>query len=83
MKNAKEFFEQHDADVLYFTSDSLAFFDVQHAQKHARQLEDKTISTLTRDEVNGAVDASMSAAQWAAQMQELLDEMGEAEELLH
>jgi hypothetical protein len=51
MKQAKQYFDNHSSvDLLYFTSDDLAFFDEQNATNHARQLTDETITTLTRDE---------------------------------
>jgi len=53
MKQLKQSPEQEEGnDQLYFTSDSLAFFDEQKARSHAKRLKDKTISTKTREEVN-------------------------------
>ena len=36
---------------LYFTSDYLAFFDEQNAINHAMRLCDKTITSMTREQV--------------------------------
>ena len=52
MENAKQYFEKHEShDVLYFTSDGLAFFDEQTAMNHAIFLPDKSVTTMSRDEV--------------------------------
>ena len=52
MKDAKQYFDNHDAvEKLYFTSDNLAFFDEQNAINHAKSLDDETVTTMTRDEV--------------------------------
>ena len=53
MKHAKQYFENHSGvDKLYFTSDSLAFFDKQNASNHARRLQDKTVTSMTREELD-------------------------------
>ena len=52
MKHAKQYFENHETvDMLYFTSDNLAFFDEQNALNHARKLDDDTVTYMTREEV--------------------------------
>jgi hypothetical protein len=48
-------------DLLYFTSDGLAFFDEQNARNHARKLDDDTITTMTREQAE-------------AELEQLLDE---------
>ncbi|MES2701863.1 MAG: hypothetical protein V4649_04445 [Bacteroidota bacterium] len=79
MKNAKQYFETHDTlDQLYFTSDNLAFFDQQNAKNHAKQLRDKTVTALTRDEVYGELE-SLTAEQWEEEMQELLNDLDDQE----
>jgi hypothetical protein len=56
MKHAKQYFDNNDeVDKLYFTSDSLAFFDEQNAINHANGLDDITITTMTRDEIDAEV----------------------------
>ena len=53
MKNAKEYFDNHNTvDKLYFTSDNLAFFDEQNAINHSKRLDDRTVTTKTRSEVD-------------------------------
>jgi hypothetical protein len=53
MKHAQQYFNNHEAvNKLYFTSDNLAFFDEQNAKNHARNLDDDTISVMTREEVD-------------------------------
>ena len=53
MKNTNQYFNiQSTANRLYFTSDQLAFFDEQNAINHAMQLCDKTISAMTREQVD-------------------------------
>jgi hypothetical protein len=77
MKNAKQYFDNHkQAERLYFTSDNLAFFDEQNAINHAKQLKDKTVTALTRDEVYQELD-NMTEANWEKEMLELLDEIEE------
>ena len=52
MKHAKQYFENHETvDMLYFTSDNLAFFDEQNALNHARKLDDDPVTYMTREEV--------------------------------
>lgn len=75
MKNAKQYFENHEqAQQLYFTSDNLAFFDEQNAINHAKQLKDKTITALTRDKVYQGLE-QLTAESWERQMQELLEDL--------
>lgn len=53
MEHAKQYFDNHNhVDKLYFTSDGLAFFDHQNATNHAAQLDDKAITSRTRDEID-------------------------------
>ena len=53
MKHAKQYFENHETvDMLYFTSDNLAYFDEQNALNHARKLDDDTVTYMTREEVD-------------------------------
>ena len=57
MKNAKEYFDNHNTvDKLYFTSDNLAFFDEQNAINHSKRLDDRTVTTKTRSEVDKELD---------------------------
>ena len=57
MKHAKQYFDNHNAvNKLYFTSDNLAFFDEQNALNHAKNLDDDTITSMTRAEVDREVD---------------------------
>jgi hypothetical protein len=52
MKHEKQYFENHSSvSKLYFTSDQLAFFDEQNAINHAKNLDDQTIVSKTRTEV--------------------------------
>ena len=75
MKNAKQYFDNHDkVEKLYFTSDNLAFFDEQNAINHSRQLEDKTITAMTRDEVDRELE-DMSIDNWEEEMEELLNDL--------
>ena len=51
MKNAKQYFDNHPlADVLWFTTDGVAFFDEHAATDHARKLDDDTVTEVTRVE---------------------------------
>ena len=53
MKSAAQYFNNHEEiDILYFTSDKLAFFEEQDAINHAASLEDDTITQMTREEVD-------------------------------
>ncbi len=64
MKDAKQYFDNHETvEILYFTSDGLAFFDEQNATNHATQLDDNTISTKTRAEVDNEL-ASLDDETW-------------------
>jgi hypothetical protein len=57
MKHAKQYFDSHTAvNKLYFTSDNLAFFDEQNALNHAVHLEDQSITTMSREEVDREVE---------------------------
>ena len=50
-------------EKLYFTSDSLAFFDEQNAINHTTHLKDKTVTTKTRAEVENEI-AAITNDQW-------------------
>jgi hypothetical protein len=57
MKQDKQYFDSHKAvERLYFTSDQLAFFDEENAIRHAEHLEDKSVTTKTREEVEAETD---------------------------
>lgn len=58
MKHVKQYFDNHSTvNRLYFTSDGLAFFDEQNAANHAKHLDDRTISSKTRDEIDAELEA--------------------------
>jgi len=58
MKSAAHYFNNHEEiDILYFTSDKLAFFEEQDAINHAASLEDDTITQMTREEVDEQLSA--------------------------
>lgn len=44
------------ADIMFFTSDNLAFFDEQKAVNHAKKLVDKAIITRTKKQVEADSD---------------------------
>ncbi len=48
---AKEVFQSHDIDEIYFTIDGSAFTQHQHALMHADNFQDKTIRPVKRSEV--------------------------------
>ena len=74
MKDARQYFDNHDAvDVLYFTSDGLAFFEEQNAINHARQLGDETINTKTRAVVDNELEDLANEA-WGDLEYDPLDE---------
>ena len=57
MKYAKQYFDNHSTvDVLFFTSDKLAFFEEQNALNHAAHLEDPTVQEITREEIEAAFE---------------------------
>ncbi len=75
MKDAKQYFDNHDAvDQLYFTSDGLAFFDEQNATNHALRLDDYTITTKTRTEVDNEL-AELANETWDGLEYDPLDEL--------
>ena len=77
MKHAKQYFDNHNAvNKLYFTSDHLAFFDEQNAVNHAKQLDDKTISAMTREEVDKEVYEIINDRWEDDLLYEPLDEFG-------
>jgi uncharacterized protein YuzE len=56
MKHAKHYFKKYPkAEVLYFTTDDLAFTDMQTAMNHALELEDDIIIPITRKEAIAAI----------------------------
>lgn len=56
MRYAKQYFQNHkNVEVLYFTSDRLAFFDEQNAELHAAHLDDPAILPITRKEALAAM----------------------------
>ncbi len=58
MGRVKQYFDNHDTvNKLYFTSDRLAFFDRQNAMNHARNLDDDTVTAMTREEVDAELNA--------------------------
>lgn len=58
MKQAKQYFDNHETvSKLYFTSDNLAFFDEQNALNHAAQLDDQTVTSMSRDEADQEAEA--------------------------
>ena len=58
MQPAKQYCdEQNAADKLYFTSDTLAFFEERNAINHAKGLADKTIVTRTKADVEAEAEA--------------------------
>ncbi|MCW3120689.1 MAG: hypothetical protein JWQ38_181 [Flavipsychrobacter sp.] len=63
MKHANNYFENNTVDRLYFTSDNLAFFDEQNAKNHAKKLDDPTITSITREEADQAVNDLVNG-QW-------------------
>ena len=57
MKQAKQYFDNHNTvGKLYFTSDNLAFFDKQNATNHSKHLDDKKVTTMSREEVDIETD---------------------------
>jgi hypothetical protein len=72
MKKVKQYFDNHGAaDLLYFTSDKLAFFDEQNALNHAKRLEDPTVTYMTREEA----DLAIAEMEQDNRTDELLDEL--------
>lgn len=72
MKKAKQYFVNHgSADLLYFTSDNLAFFDEQNALNHAKRLDDHTVTYMTREEA----DQAITEMEQDNRTDELLDEL--------
>jgi hypothetical protein len=66
MTQAKQYFDNHTTvEQLYFTSDNLAFFDEQNAINHAGQLDDPTVTAMTRDEVYEGLE-EITNADWEA-----------------
>ncbi len=74
MKEAKQYFDNHDSvDKLYFTSDGLAFFDEQNAVNHAKCLDDETVSTKTRSELDKELE-DITSDKWNELEYDPLDE---------
>jgi len=75
MKHAKQYFDNHSSvDKLYFTSDNLAFFDEQNAINHARNLEDDSVTELSRGEIDNQMQEIVSD-NWEQEMEDLLDDL--------
>lgn len=51
-----------EEQVIYFTSDSLAFLDEQSAKRHARTLEDKDVKNMTASQVALQTDQLLSGS---------------------
>ena len=49
-QRAKEVFDTHSADEIYFTSDGTCFTEEQHARAHANNLIDGTVTPVKRQE---------------------------------
>lgn len=47
---AREVFETHSVDKLYFTTDGTCFLNGQHALMHAGSIKSETVITVTREE---------------------------------
>ncbi len=62
------------ADLMFFTSDNLAFFDEQKAVNHAKKLVDKGIITRTKKQVEED-SAELMNESWEKDMEELLEEI--------
>lgn len=62
--------------LLYFTSDHLAFFDRNRANKHAERLEDKTIREVTKNEAEAQI-AQLHAVTGTEDLDTFLDELTE------
>ncbi len=76
MKDAKQYFNNHQAvGKLFFTSDKLAFFDEQNARNHAKNLDDDSITAMTREEVDRELE-SLTNDTWEDESGDgLLDEL--------
>ena len=56
MKHAKYYFKKyHAVEVLYFTTDDMAFTDVTVAKAHSLTLDDDLIIPITRKEAKAAM----------------------------
>jgi|GEM_PF-1461463 len=74
MKHAKNYFDAHkDVNVLYFTSDDLAFFDERNAKMHAANLDDDLVLAISRDEAEAAF-GDMQEDEWTETFADPLDE---------
>ena len=75
MKNAKQYFDsERSANMLYFTSDHLAFFDKEEALNHSKKLADKAISAMTRSEADSQI-ACMADQSRDQELEDLLDDL--------
>ena len=76
MKQTKQNLSISDkGNRLYFTSDHLAFFDEEHAIRHAKDLSDKRVTERTREEVEQETK-SIGGGKWNdEEMNRLLDEL--------
>jgi hypothetical protein len=58
MQTEKQYFDNHETvERLFFTSDQLAFFDEQNAINHSKSLDDPTITTKTREQVDAELES--------------------------
>jgi hypothetical protein len=75
MTDAKRQFDNHHAvSKLYFTSDQLAFFDEQSAINHSMHLEDRTVTSMAREDVDKEMQEIVKDRWENELLFELLDE---------
>jgi hypothetical protein len=75
MKNAKEqTSKQGGVNKLYFTSDFLSFLDHTSAINHAKELNDKTIATMSQNEADAFL-AGMTGGNQQDELETFLDEL--------
>src|SRR4051812_11690316 len=56
MQKQEDYFKLHPkVDEFHFTKDGQAFFNEHEAKAHATSLEDKTVETVTRDQVQNKI----------------------------
>ena len=58
--------------LLYLTSDQCVYMDEAQAQKHARKLEDKTVTTLTQKEAEAQLEALNKGADTDEQTEDVM-----------
>ena len=66
----------HDGGLLYITSDQQVFFEIAHATRHARTLEDLLIVTMTQQEADAQL-MNISNRSQQDELEELLDSISE------